>query len=270
MPGSEIIEAIILGVVQGIAEFLPISSSGHLVIFEELLARCFGAQEVVVEKMTLNVALHLGTLLSIVVVFWKDLLQLVHKTRLCVAIVIATIPAGIVGVVWKDTLEAAFGSPLLAGCALLVTALLLAVSQKFEQNEKPLDSIDLRTGLIIGVFQAAALVPGISRSGSTIGSGLLMGLRREAAASFSFFIAIPAIGGAAVLTAADVWQDPAGFGSVPPLAAGTLTSFVVGVAALRWLIRLVARGKLHWFAYYCATVGTLTIVWQVTEQLMCH
>lgn len=265
MPSYEFMQAIILGVIQGIAEFLPISSSGHLVIFEELLGRCFGANGVIENKMDLNVALHLGTLFSIIVVFWSDLWALLRNWRLCVAIVVATIPAAVIGLSCKDTLESAFNSPLIAGCGLLVTATLLALSQKLERNEKSLESLSMPMAFIIGVFQAMALIPGISRSGSTIGGGLLLGLQREAAASFSFFIAIPAIAGASLITAKGLWETPTRIDSISVLGAGLLTSFVVGVIALRWLLRIIARGKLHWFAYYCAVAGTATIVWQTIE-----
>ena len=122
----------------------------------------------------------------------------------------------------------------------------------------------MRQALVIGLFQAIAIVPGISRSGSTIAGGLLTGLRRDAAATFSFFIAIPAISGAAVLVAKDVWDGPGSGNALSVLAVGLLTSFAVGFFALRWLLRLVSQRRLHWFAYYCGLVAVVTIIWQMT------
>ncbi len=303
---SAIVKAILLGVVQGIAEFLPISSSGHLVIFGELINRAFGHQASDAENLHFNVALHFGTLLSILVVYRNEVLGLFRMPRLCAAIVVATIPAAVVGLSFKDELESAFSTPLLAGCCLLVTAALLAVGQRFGGNAKPLDEITQADALAVGLFQAVALLPGVSRSGSTISGGLLRGLRRESAAAFSFLIAIPVIGGATLLTAKDVWKashdretvaaastlsarvDAAdgeqtsvdapgpssnGTGATQAdgadplaLAVGAVVSFFVGVLSLRWLMRLISQRRLHWFAWYCAAAGISTIVWQLAER----
>lgn len=264
MPDSEFFQAIILGVVQGIAEFLPISSSGHLVIFDALLQQFFGTSTGDSEKLQLNVALHLGTLFSIVFVYWSDLWRLLRQPKLIVCIIVATIPAAVVGLTLKDWFESLFQTPLVAGCCLFATAGLLLAGQHFERNELPIDKLTPGRALIIGLFQAIALLPGISRSGSTIAGGLLTGLRREAATAFSFFIAIPAIGGAAVLTARDIWKGAGETIDPVIMLAGMITSFVVGLFALTWLIRIVTQRKLHWFAIYCGTVGLLTVIWQLS------
>ncbi|NOX53620.1 MAG: undecaprenyl-diphosphate phosphatase [Planctomycetes bacterium] len=258
-----IIEAVVLGIIQGIAEFLPISSSGHLVIFGDLLQKGLHLQVDESHNLILNVALHVGTLGSILTVYRREVVGLIQQPRLCGAIVIATIPAAIVGLLFEDQFKAAFSTPLVAGIGLLITALLLIVAQKLQTERRSLDQTGPAPALAVGAFQSLALVPGISRSGSTIAAGLFAGLKRDAATTFSFLIAIPAIGGAAVLTAAEAWQ--AGLGSLQPVpvALGMLTAFLVGLAALRLLIRAVSRGKLHWFAYYCLTIGVVTIVWQV-------
>lgn len=260
-----LLEAILLGVVQGIAEFLPISSSGHLVICQALFDRWL-VDSGSAGKLELNVALHLGTLLSILVVYRSDVRRALQRFWLCAAIVVATVPAAIAGVLWKDALESAFDSPLTAGGALLVTALMLVIGHRFERDRDALEQVSLVQALSVGLLQAVALVPGISRSGSTIAAGLVVGLRRDAAASFSFLIAIPVIAGAAALTVWDALEQSEPTVSLAPLAAGAATSFLIGIAALRWLLRLVSQRRLHWFAYYCAAVGSATIVWQLAER----
>jgi undecaprenyl-diphosphatase len=263
MMGSEILETVLLGIVQGIAEFLPISSSGHLVICGELLARFSGRPIDPEGNLQMNVALHVGTLGSILWVYRSELRALVGRRQLCVGIVVATIPLVIVGLTLRDWFERVFQTPLIAGCGLLVTAAMLWLGQKLEREEHELDGVSPRRALTVGLFQAFALVPGISRSGSTIAGGLLTGMRREAATTFSFLIAIPAILGAATLEGKKIWENGSVVGDPVALVLGMLTAFLVGVVALRWLLRIVSERKLHWFAAYCLTVGLATIVWQV-------
>lgn len=256
--------AAVLGVVQGIAEFLPISSSGHLVIVEALLRESSSApMPEWLKGMTMNVALHFGTLLSIAVVYFKDLLELRKNVRLMGMIVMASVPVAVVGLMFKDQIEAMFDSTMAAGCCLLVTAAFLLIAKKWQTGTTDLDRIPVWAAWVIGIFQAIAILPGVSRAGSTVASGLVCGLKRPDAARFSFFIAIPAIGGATLLellkilrgkVAVDIaWQ---------PMLLGAVISFVVGVLCLRWLIRLLVADRLHWFAIYCLIVGSLTIAWQ--------
>ena len=256
--------SIILGVVQGIAEFLPISSSGHLVIVGELLKR-YSAFSIEAENATMNVALHFGSLMSIAVVYWKDLLDLRQKPKLIAMIILATIPVGLVGVLLKDHIESLFNKPIYAGCALLATAGMLMAGRKFHHSSKAESEVSSRTALIVGLFQAVAIIPGISRSGSTIAGGLLCGLKRPDAARFSFLIALPAIGGATVLQLKDfVTGEEQIDSNLLPIVVGTLVSFVVGVFCIRWLIKLVVADRLHWFAIYCILAGLSTIVWQLS------
>jgi undecaprenyl-diphosphatase len=256
------LQAIILGVIQGIAEFLPISSSGHLVIINDLMHRISGRQ-LDTDGHLLNVSLHVGTLCSILWVYFSDLKLLLHKPRVCLAILVATLPLVLIALTpLKDSIEDFFKTPMIAGCGLLVTAALLVLGQKMERNKYSLDEMPKWSGCLIGLFQAVALVPGISRSGSTIAGGLLMGLRRDDAANFSFFIAIPAIFGAAVLTGKDIWEGNVGGNAAPELIVGMLTAFFVGLISLRWLLRLMSQRKLHWFACYCTLAGLATILWQ--------
>lgn len=299
--GAMWLTVMLLAVVQGIAEFLPVSSSGHLVILGSLLNEQLETGLTDADNMLLNVALHFGTLLSILFVYRKDLTGVVLNPKLCLAIIIATIPAAVLGLAFKHQLEAAFSTPLLVGCCLLVTAAFLAIGQKYGAATRPLGELRLRDALVVGVFQSFALLRGISRSGSTIAGGLLTGLRREDAAAFSFLIAIPVIGGATVLLGKDLWeasQRPAAVRSespaaestaaeatgtestasagesafrsgisgritLPMLAAGVVVSGLVGIAALKSLVKLIVQRRLHWFAWYCLAVGLATIVWQL-------
>lgn len=246
-------EVILLGIVQGIAEFLPISSSGHLVVLESL----FGGS---LENLELNVALHFGTLLSIVVVYRNDLLPVLKQPKLLLAIVVATLPVVASGLLLKDVFVAASATPVIAGIGLLITSGLLAITPKVDRGDRSLGDIRLRDALVIGLFQAIAPLPGISRSGSTIVGALLMGLRREAAGHFSFFIAIPALSGATILTMKDILDEgttgtPIGFA-----LAGAGVAFVVGVFALKWLLRLISAGKLAWFSIYCFILGAVVVL----------
>ena len=260
----EYIHAVILGIVQGIAEFLPISSSGHLVIADALLKEYAGTSTPE-ESATMGIALHFGTLMSILVVYRKDLVALLSNYRLMFLIVCATIPVGLVGVFFKDYVDAAFGSPILTGAALLLTAAFLMAGRALKKSDDELSAMTRRTAMVIGIFQAIAIIPGVSRSGSTIAAGMACGLNREHATRFSFLIAIPAIGGASVMELKDFVTGEATFhGSPRPLILGTVVSFVVGVFALRWLIKMVVADRLHFFAAYCVIAGLATVLWQLS------
>jgi undecaprenyl-diphosphatase len=260
----EYIHAVILGIVQGIAEFLPISSSGHLVIADALLKEYAGTSTPE-ESATMGIALHFGTLMSILVVYRKDLVALLSNYRLMFLIVCATIPVGLVGVFFKDYVDAAFGSPILTGAALLLTAAFLMAGRALKKSDDELSAMTRRTAMVIGIFQTIAIIPGVSRSGSTIAAGMACGLNREHATRFSFLIAIPAIGGASVMELKDFVTGEATFhGSPWPLILGTVVSFVVGVFALRWLIKMVVADRLHFFAAYCVIAGLATVLWQLS------
>ena len=213
----------------------------------------------------MNIALHFGSLLSITVVYWNDLLALLKQPRLLGLIVLASVPVGFVGLLFKDDIDAAFDSALLAGCGLLVTAAFLLIARRFQRGVVELPNMPAWTAVIVGVFQAIAILPGISRSGSTIASGLSCGLKRPDAARFSFLIAMPAIGGATLLELKDILTGKVVVDAAwQPLLLGAVISFLVGLVCLRWLIQLLSKDKLHWFAYYCLVVGVLTIVWQMS------
>ncbi len=267
---NEYWQSIALGIVQGIAEFLPISSSGHLVILGELWFKDVTAAD---QKLDLNIALHLGSLFSIALVYRKILLKTLLNLKMMQAIVIATIPIVIVGLTLKDKIEAAFDSPLIAGFGLLATALFLSVSHVMSTRytrKEPLGDVNSEEAapsylqsLVVGLFQAIAITPGISRSGSTISGALIMGMEKVKAAQFSFLIAIPAIAGATLLKSKDMLETTGGEKlAVGVLATGMLVSFVVGYFSLTALIRIIARGKLYYFAIYCFFAGLVTILWQ--------
>lgn len=259
----EYIHAVILGVVQGIAEFLPISSSGHLVIADAAL-REYSGSSVPAETATMGIALHFGTLLSILVVYRKELPAVLLNRHLLMLIVIATIPVGVVGVLFADYVEQVFQTPLLAGVALLVTAGFLVAGHALQKPDSTDGEASVATAVVIGIFQAIAVIPGISRSGSTIAAGMFCGLSREQAARFSFLIAIPAISGAAVMQLKKVLTGEEPFSGDPyAIALGTIIAFAVGVFALRWLLKLVVADRLYIFAVYCVLVGCMTIAWQL-------
>lgn len=259
----------VLGLLQGVAEFLPISSSGHLVIGKALLRQLVPGSEEGVASLpdddpTLEIALHAGTLLSILVVYRNDLLRVIRDRRLIGLVVLATIPVGVIGVLLKDVIGQLFSSPFAAGCALLCTASFLVVGRRLQQIQKEHQPNSFGRSLLIGLAQAVAIVPGISRSGSTIAAALACGLSREEAARFSFLIAIPAIGGATVLQAKDLLSGEA-VSTLPimPVVVGTIVAFVTGVASLQLLLKLLMKDRLLWFAGYCFLAGSATIIWQL-------
>ena len=250
-------EMIILAVVQGIAEFLPISSSGHLVIFGHILGITKGSS-------TVNIVLHAGTLASILVIYWRRILDLLSSDlRVIPLLVIGTIPAGVAGIIIKSKFRDLLESPLIAGFMLLITGGLLLLLKFLPQRDGEYQSLSWAKAFEIGLFQAAALMPGISRSGSTIVGGRLLGLKTEDAVTFSFLLAIPAIGGATVLEAKDLMEE--GTGAIDPVALGlgAAVSFLVGIFALQWLIAWSRKGRLYLFAFWCIPVGIATIVWKL-------
>lgn len=247
----------LLAIVQGITEFLPISSSGHLVLVEDWL----GINE---EILDLNIVLHLGTLISILIIYRRRVLEMLFTHRRLLALVIVgTVPAVVAGLILKYQFKHALESPLVAGCLLPVTGLLLFWAHGRDPQEKTAATLTFRDALLIGCFQAVAVLPGISRSGTTIAAGLLVGLKREDSAAFSFLLALPVLSGAALLEGLSIWKGeplttPAGM-----LIAGMIVSAVVGVFALKWLIAVLQRGNLKWFGAWCVTLGMIVIVWSL-------
>lgn len=258
-------EALILGIVQGLTEYLPVSSSGHLAIGQAL----FGMQNGE-ENLMFTVAVHVATVLSTLVILWSEIDWIVRglfkcklnaETKYALNIVVSMIPVGIVGVFFKDTVEEIFGSGLLVvGCCLLLTALLLIFSYYAKPRQK--EHISWKDAFIIGLAQAAAVMPGLSRSGSTIATGLLLGNKKELLAKFSFLMVIPPILGEALLDVMKMTKGEDVMGSIEalPLAVGFLAAFLSGCLACKWMINIVKRGKLIYFGIYCAIVGAVTII----------
>ncbi len=246
-------QAIILGLVQGLTEFLPISSSGHLVLAHHFL----GLAE---ENMVFDVAVHLGTLFAVFVYFRRDLVALVlgffkggPLRKVALLIILGTVPAVIFGLGLKDLIEELFSSPAFVSGGLLVTSALLFLSEKLQKQSRPLEKIRWQDALLIGCFQALAILPGISRSGSTIAGGLIRGVDRDAAARFSFFLAIPAILGAAVLQLGDLGGMTAKEWSV--MGVGVIASMISGYVAIGILMAVLQRGKLYGFSIYTLVLG---------------
>ena len=258
------IEALLLGLVQGLTEYLPVSSSGHLAIGSAL----FGiAGE---DNLTFTIVVHVATVLSTLVILWKEIAWIFRglfqfqwntETRYVLNIIVSMIPVGIVGLFFKDTVEGIFGSGLLVvGCMLLVTASLLAFSYYAKPRQK--ESISLKDAFIIGLAQACAVMPGLSRSGSTIATGLLLGNSKATMAQFSFLMVIPPILGEALLDVLKLMKGESLGGAELPMSAlvvGFLAAFVSGCVACKWMINVVKRGKLIYFAIYCAIAGLVTL-----------
>lgn len=255
-----IIEILILAVVQGLTEFLPVSSSGHLAIGAAIFAELNHPLDSV---LTSSIALHLGTLAAIVLFFHRRILQLVRDdSRVISLIVVGSIPAAVFGLFAKKFLEDYLTHPLLAGLMLPMTGLALLWAARHQDGTTLSRDLSYRGALVIGLFQAIAILPGISRSGMTIASGLWVGLRREEAAVFSFLLGIPAMAGAGVLEGIDVWMRSNPSDPLIYLAAGGALSFAVGLFALWWLIRWLKHGILHYFAWWVIPLGLGVIVWQ--------
>jgi undecaprenyl-diphosphatase len=258
------LESIILGVVQGLTEFLPVSSSGHLQIAKELL----GVE--IVENLTFDVTLHAATVLSTIVVLRKQIWDLVRgllrfernsQTEYIAKIVLSMIPIGIVGFAFKDQLNAMLSSSvimLIVGEMLLVTAALLTFAARAKEREK--SELSWRDAWIIGCAQAVAAMPGLSRSGTTIATGLLLGNKREVVAQFSFLMVILPILGEAFLEIIGGEMTMGAEIGVWPLVAGFVTAFAAGAFACRFMIEIVKRSKLVWFAAYCGIVGIISII----------
>jgi len=265
-------DTILLGIIQGLAEFLPISSSGHLVLFQKLL----GFRE---PELLLDVVLHLGTLLAVCIYFRSDLEDMLKETwkfctKLCrekkglrdinkkpsaaltLMVVIGTIPTCLIGFVFQSQLERLFGSITMVGFALLITGFILLISKYIPENEKSKDKIILFTALCIGAAQGVAIAPGISRSGITIVCGMILGLRGELAARFSFLLSIPAIIGA---VAVQLYAHELTGVNFIPLASGFLSAAIVGLITLKIVMDMVKKGRLFFFSPYCWAIGLMAI-----------
>lgn len=270
----EIYQGIILGIVQGLTEFLPVSSSGHLVLGQIY----FNITEFL---LIFDISVHMGTLAAVLVVYFPDIKLMVvsvfgflakvaggkpfahlietdENLKLSAFILVGSVPTAVIGLGLKNFEQVLFSSATLVGCMLILTGTILWVSRRYYHNETAGVKFDTKRALLIGIVQGFAVIPGISRSGSTIAAGMFAGLDRHTAAKFSFLLSVPAIAGAQVLGVKDAMET--GFVINPAIIYGTIASFVVGLVALKLLLKLVHRGKFHLFAPYCWLAGLLVLL----------
>lgn len=260
-----IVETIILGIIQGLTEFLPVSSSGHL----ELGKAFFGDTSLPQESMMMTVVLHLATALSTIVVFHKDIIQIVtglfqfknnDEFHFSAKIIISMIPAAAIGVLFANEIEQLFDKQItLVGMMLILTGILLMIADRSKNTNK---NVSYTHSVIIGIAQAIAILPGISRSGATISTSVLLGVDRSKAAGFSFLMVVPLIFGK---IARDIIDGALSFNDdqMVTLAAGFFAAFITGLIACRWMIKLVRDAQLSYFSYYCFAIGSLAIVYQL-------
>jgi undecaprenyl-diphosphatase len=264
-------QAFILGIIQGATEFLPISSSGHLVIAPWL----FGWEIDPQQAFVFDVLVQWGTILAVIIYFRHDLWQLVFAglrslrggeawfdplAQRAWLLIAASIPAAVFGLLLKSTVELTFSSPIAVALFLMGTAMLLIVSERLGKLDRSLDSLSWLDAITIGLFQSMALFPGISRSGSTIAGGLLRGLNREQAARFSFLLAVPTMVGAGFIAILDLGKAPNAAAQIGPLLVGFSAAAVVGFIAIHWLLAFLRTRRLYGFAFYCVLLSLGSII----------
>ncbi|MBQ4650828.1 MAG: undecaprenyl-diphosphate phosphatase [Firmicutes bacterium] len=269
-------EAVILGLVQGLAEFLPISSSGHLA----LLQQWFGIEEDNV--LLFAVLLHVGTLISVFIVYWKDIWELIVELcltfkdiftgkglrieerpvrKLGVMIIVATIPTGIIGILFNDFFDSLYTSVLPIGIGLIITGLLLTFAEKMGSSKRGIKQMNYRNAVFIGIVQGIAICPGISRSGSTLFGSLVCNLNREFAVKYVFLISIPSILGSAVLEAPAALEAGMDMAQLGPVLVGMIVAAVSGLVAIKTMIKVVSNKKLNYFSYYVWLLGAAVVIY---------
>lgn len=258
----EIIDAIILGIIQGLTEFLPVSSSGHLELGKAIL----GEDRLPAESLLFTVVVHFATALSTIVVFRKDIVEIIsglftpkrnEEKEFAVKILISMIPAALVGILFEEQLESLFGGQIIfVGCMLILTAVLLFLADKAKFTDQP---VTFWQAFIVGISQAIAILPGISRSGATISTSVLLGIDKSKAARFSFLMVIPLILGK---IAKDIMDGALSYETegLAYLGAGFIAAFIAGILACTWMIKLVRSSKLSYFSIYCLVVGIIAII----------
>ncbi len=258
-----IIQAVILGIVQGVTEFLPISSSGHLV----LLQKIFGIAD---PSLTFEIVVHLGTLLAVFAVFWRDILALLKKPfqKFTYLLIIGTIPTGIIGVVFKDFFERIFASGSTLGFGFLITGFVLLFAHNIRYGYKDLDETSYFDAIFVGALQGIAILPAVSRSGLTISGALFRNMDRDFAAKFSFMLSIPAILGAAVFDAKDILK--VGLGNLNPfnLGAGFVLSAIFGYISIKFMLNIIKKGKIKYFSFYVFILGVLVLFDQFVTNII--
>jgi len=273
----ESLQSVMLGIIQGLTEFLPVSSSGHLVLLQNL----FGIRE---PELLFDISLHIGTLIAIFIVFYREIRSILQtllrvpalikssgslkslfadneEIRIAALIIIGSIPTAILGILFHKITDQIFGSVWIVGVMLLVTGTLLWFTRRITIEGRPLIKVRIRDALMIGLIQGMAIMPGISRSGATISMALFLGMNREVAGRYSFLLSIPAILGALILSLnSTIIQTDI---PVRIILLGTVTAAIVGYIGLKILLRLVKQGHLYYFAPYCWLLGAVTLIWSL-------
>jgi len=257
----ELWQMLLLATLQGVTEFLPVSSSGHLVLLESVLLENTDSNLNLIE---VNVVLHLGTLLTILVFYRRRIGTMIRDDRRTLRLLaVGTLPAIVVGYPFKRFFETALTNPIVAGILLTVTGVILLATSRLTVGKNGLQTLSYRSAFLIGLGQSAAVLPGLSRSGTTIATALWLGTDRRASADFSFLLAIPVIAGAGVLQAVDLMQNARTTTPLLNLAVGALVAFSVGILALRWLLKWLEAGRLSWFAWWCVPLGIVALIWHL-------
>ena len=271
-------EAVILGLVQGLAEFLPISSSGHLALIQQ----CFGISD---DKVLLfAVLLHVGTLISVFIVYWKDIWELIVELcltikdlctgkglrlaerpvrKLGVMIIVATIPTAIIGLLFNDFFDSLYTSVIPIGVGLIITGFLLVFAERMGEGNRGIQQMNFRNAIFVGLVQGVAICPGISRSGSTLFGSLICNLDRKFAVKFVFLISIPSILGSAVLEAPAAIEAGVTAADVGPILVGMLVAAVSGLVAIKTMIKIVSDKKLSYFSYYVWALGLIVVLYGI-------
>ncbi len=260
----DLLTSIILGTLQGLTEFLPVSSSGHLVLAERILGSNASS------GLFFEVMVHFATMISVVIFFRKKIGRLIMSLippytedkkpilKLAIIIVIGTIPAVILGLGFEDQIESAFGSAKVAAIMLIVTSMILLSTRLRKHGKK---TLGYGSGFLVGVAQSLALMPGISRSGTTISAGLHLGIDPGEAAEFSFLLSLPAVFGATILKSFQLAQEPVNGSEIGIYIAGAIAAFVVGYISIAWLMKMIKRGQFFYFGIYCLLVGIAGVIW---------
>lgn len=250
-------QAVLLGIIQGLTEFIPVSSSGHLVIFQYFL-------NIKEEQLLFNVVVHLGTLIPIFIIYWDDIIEILklkeERRKETFYILLAIIPTGLIGVLFQDFFESLFSNPYLTSIMLIVTGIILYITEMMDGGNKELEELKFWQPVLVGIAQGGAIIPGISRSGSTIAASLFQGLNRETAARFSFLMSIPVIGGAGFLQFLNVLESGKIATGTDILIIGLLSAAVSGYLAIKILLKVLKEKKLNYFSYYCWTAALVVIL----------
>lgn len=250
-----LLQAILLGIIQGLTEFLPISSSGHLVLFQKIF-------RVTEPTLTFGIVVHLGTLIAVFAVFWRDIVSLLRKPfqRLTLLLIAGTIPTAIIGVVFKDFFEEVFASGRTLGFEFIVTGIVLFFADCLNRGYKDVEETSILDAAFVGLMQGAAILPAISRSGLTISGALFRNMERDFAARFSFLLSIPAILGAAVFDMKDLIETGVGNLDSASLGAGFIFSAIFGYISIKYMIGMLRKGKMRVFSYYVFALGGLVLI----------